>query len=807
MTIFNCLGVALVIICQIVFTEEALSWDNEITHRDISKIAAEGSALSKGTGDYLSKLGLDRALLEKFILNGTSKYATDWIQDGSFLEDAGNPLQGLVGQARYNNHFHNPLKGWDNAGLDEYMIVPVPNPVPPFIPVFAPKRITGESALKWAQDNVNQPFFIGGDWSWQTIRSYFYRALTVNKDIDRQAYFAQTFRGLGHQMHVLQDMSVPAHVRNDAHQEEGIQDLLMKNGLPTGDLYFEMWAKKYHTTINAYASKPQFPQVDTATQVGRYVPISQFYDTEQYNEGVAPSINPAWGLAEYTNSNFASADTIFTEGYNKSDNHYFPFPNYDPQCYTVVTQAKPGFFVMQRFLSKVCQGEPVVRFAAAGPLFPYLWPRYRGSLKLDEASHREYTSKLIPRAVGYSAGLLDYFFRGDIRLTFQSGTSPGYVITNNTREDMSGMFEIYYDNAQEERGRAWKDRLDIKASQKSVVINLPIVSDAKEPGKYILVFRGKLGNEEDAVAGYVTSRSIEITPPEQQVYAMVDASTGKGFDTILVRLRNRSTSEAMQNGTLKAIVKYKQNTQGSFQYTASDPVTVRSLDSAQATEYSFTFPNPLPIHATDVYLYVSFTGTIGTEANAVAVGERDISEPTPVDLFNNMDRTCIHAQWYTAGSPAVISLFDTNKDGRADTWDVYSHDVRDVYIRFSPYDEHLSASPTEYNYRVSKIVPGAHVRALYILADYRFSYGIYNKWLPHGVTGDPWTHIDESFVFDGYAVKEQTEMTSDPASCGSRSSCPKVHTPTYHTYRGTDLWGGAGLIYINAPYPETAICP
>jgi hypothetical protein len=39
-----------------------------------------------------------------------------------------------------------------------------------------------------------------------------------NKD-KRDEYFAQTFRGLGHQMHLIQDASQPDHVRNDAHLE------------------------------------------------------------------------------------------------------------------------------------------------------------------------------------------------------------------------------------------------------------------------------------------------------------------------------------------------------------------------------------------------------------------------------------------------------------------------------------------------------------------------------------------------------------------------------------------------------------
>jgi hypothetical protein len=33
----------------------------------------------------------------------------------------------------------------------------------------------------------------------------------------RNDYFAETFRGLGQQMHLIEDASVPLHVRDDAH--------------------------------------------------------------------------------------------------------------------------------------------------------------------------------------------------------------------------------------------------------------------------------------------------------------------------------------------------------------------------------------------------------------------------------------------------------------------------------------------------------------------------------------------------------------------------------------------------------------
>lgn len=52
---------------------------------------------------------------------------------------------------------------------------------------------------------------------------------------------------------------------------------------------------------------------------------------------------------------------------------------------------------------------------------------------------------LIPRAVGYSAGLINYFFRGKIDFLPDPQNSDAYVIKNLSPEAMKGSFTLYYD--------------------------------------------------------------------------------------------------------------------------------------------------------------------------------------------------------------------------------------------------------------------------------------------------------------------------------------------------------------------------
>ncbi|GEM_PF-4307131 len=384
---------------------------------------------------------------------------------------------------------------------------------------------SGESALKWAQDGSKQSVSVGGDWSWKKIRDFYYSALTAKNDTDRQANFAQTFRGLGHQMHLMQDMSVPAHVRNDAHPE----DSLLEFNRLTGDYYFESWAKKYYWKINPYAATPVFPSVDLNIARNGLSPISQFIDSEQYSGSVPLSSSLTWGLSEYTNLNFMSDDTIFTENFSSGDRHYFPYPRYvgQNQCYEQYEEPY-GFEKKKRtYWRKKCVGEPVDHFVTVGPFFkrlPY-WDLQRLDLRLDEATHNDYAALLIPRAVGYSAGLLNYFFRGDMEsvnaatIKDNSGNITGakLKVKNKTpNENMgpgkfalsyqfkpSGSNEFVYGTSAEVAVNETIPPGAEFSNEITFTFGNQIPIDAQEV-KYFLIYRGNLGKEEDAVAAKMT---------------------------------------------------------------------------------------------------------------------------------------------------------------------------------------------------------------------------------------------------------------------------------------------------------------
>jgi hypothetical protein len=803
----------------IYFVNAVFSWDNEVTHKDLSIYAANSSVLSKAKGDFLQKLGFANALDEYFQFGNRRQKVYEWLQEGAFLEDAGSFSDYVFGTARSFNHFHNPTKPWDSAGLDDYFTIP--NPIPPFNPPYFTKHTSGESALKWAQDVAKQQTYskLEGDQTWQTIRNHYYNALTSKTDLKRQGYFARVFKGLGHQMHLIQDMAVPAHVRNDAHPEDSI---LKRKYVIIGNLYFETWAKKNLPNVEAlktFAPNPLFASVSFNVDVvyNNLTPITQLIDTNIYNENVVPTKSLTWGLSEYTNSNFVSDDTIFTENFSKNDRHYFPYPRYtdQSQCYELITEHLSANKNIT-YLRKKCVGEPVDHFVTVGPLFKYLplWDLQRLTLKFDETTHRDYAEKLIPRAVGYSAVLLNYFFRGDINLKYETGSTPGYVIANNSNEIMSGTFWIFYDNRSDERKEIWSKPLTINALAESPKFDFPIRSDAKEPGKYILVFKGRMGNENGAVVGRVTGRFLEITPPAQYVYSIIDGSQNPlQFTNITAKVKNANPNEEIGSGTLQAMVEYKINEdQIDFSYSQSATISIDSLSSSTPQEFTFNFSsNPIPVDVTDLYLQIIFTGKVGSEDNAMVMGVKDISEPTPIDVFNNMDRICINGNWYVAGSPEAIAQVDINHNGIAEEWDVYPHDLKDIYLKISPTSDRNNASPTDKNLYISSIPAGDFYRA-YVLSDYRLNHSDYVTTVP--IVQDDINNFDHTKAimegnWGGFALKDQEEYHSEQEICAQydlNAPCLIRYSPDYYTFRGEEIWGAGGVILDNAEYPPGSKC-
>lgn len=449
------------------------------THEELTRSAGKSSTLNDVLRD---RLGMNSGL--DTIIRG--QVLTEWLAQGGRREDD---------LLRFLNHFHNPLAAWSAAGL---------------------MGGVGQSSILWGQNTT-----LSG-WSWPDVRNTYVDALTRPARSDRETSLAKVFEGLGRQVHLVQDAASPAHTRNDPHalfNYESLVEQLRRQDENT----FASWLRSSPDT--AGAPDPGWQNIDGNPLAS--IATARLTDADRYVGGnPAITTDVLIGLAEYTNANFFSEDRVFTE--NEVDPlKRFPYPNRASVTEQDFDVSIRGATVKRRYFVKTADGATGYRLATVGLLRDYQqrfnldWTRFRESPALDEAVYRDYAQRLVPRAVAYSAALLDYFFRG---LVVASGSDVSFGLGNAGDEAMDGTFTLYYDDESDTRrpvpGAQWTRTLAPSELVEDLRLSAPSDPPAKEAGKYMLVFRGALGSERDAVVG----RRVFIEP--MMVARLVKRSDG-----------------------------------------------------------------------------------------------------------------------------------------------------------------------------------------------------------------------------------------------------------------------------------------
>ena len=208
-------------------------------------------------------------------------------------------------------------------------------------------------------------------------------------------------------MHLIADSSVPAHTRNDIHV---FPFTIPGIGVTVGGPTFESWAQENYKNLS-YTGTPIDKSIFSQAVYNSLTPspVSALWDQDKYT-GSNPDITvlSVAGLSEYSNANFFSEDTIFAD---------YSFPAWSSVVeYDEVMDTTSG--KARTYLRKIKDGEIINYLATTKWIYKYLPSAMkRSGLKLDEKVYAEYASLLIPRAVGYSAGLLNYFFRGTLEIS------------------------------------------------------------------------------------------------------------------------------------------------------------------------------------------------------------------------------------------------------------------------------------------------------------------------------------------------------------------------------------------------------
>ncbi|MFZ5619387.1 MAG: hypothetical protein ACOY5W_00005, partial [Pseudomonadota bacterium] len=408
----------------------------------------------------------------------------------------------------------------------------------------------------------------------------------ADKEAVRKAYWATTFRALGDLAHLVEDMAQPQHTRGDPHLTE-CADVV--RAILGGKSLYEEYVEARATGAELFTPGGTTLELDPLPYNGYPVPrfndYVSYFTTRHVQTGTDDAtVLSRKGLADYSNRSFFTVRTNLNVASPRFDLPTSNYPSYGTHIVTTDLTGKrlPGNGVRLLTHEVVDSIDHPAQSRAGVPLTTLStwdpWLEQQGLVvryKLSIPNYEAMANLLIPRAVAYSAGLIDYFFRG----------------------------------------------------------------------------------------------RLEITPPDEGVYSLVDHAVvngiDQGFTRLKLKLRNITPAindgqavhaQAMGPGTLYAVVKFRRNpcyqpdlsgevqagtliTDPAYCRTAneeivvSDPMNVQNVNAADPQTMSFVFSDgPIPINATDVYLQIVYRGRLGSEADAVVVATRDISEPTYVSV-------------------------------------------------------------------------------------------------------------------------------------------------------------------------------
>lgn len=492
------------------------------THAEVLTRSAVTRSVLQTDPTVLRNLGLEKGIADRSQQFPNSQGGTGTIQelfeDGSRFEDNVS-IFSTSPEIRPLKHFYNPITG---RGLD--------------IPVLPTQIASPDWALAPRGSNPDQQF------SYWDARQHLFDALTKPTKADRDRAFGLAFQTLGQVLHHLQDMAAPQHVRNDAHCDSVVCKLI---GAYAPSLY-EKWTDS-EAVRRSLPADPGTAGYDISSPLfaSTFNSPRRFWHTDPAGPG---SVTSGKGIAEFTNRNFVSAGTNFDKP------GLFPSPvrdesrtvdldirqlcaNANPPCPNpnltgVITfygnsveDRYTGQTVNNPFASSLSIFDADLRKTTGTPLSqPRLFTLNRFNFALAHGF-------LIPRAVAFSAGMINYFFRG--RLDAEPQGAGALLVKNLSAEAMQGDFSLYYDDAQGNRHPVTVTACRVGAvdvpvdqgkckaaalasvnispnSRLEVSFTSPVDPAPKSAGEYMLVFNGTLGEEkaEEGTVGAVVGKQI-----------------------------------------------------------------------------------------------------------------------------------------------------------------------------------------------------------------------------------------------------------------------------------------------------------
>lgn len=544
-----------------------------VTHGIFSDQAVQQSSLGDADAGILKTLGLGSSVDDKaFLLPSTFPFRLTLtpmrlIRFGVEQEDEGNrPL----------NHFYDPQNGGRPLTYNALDLIGIP---------------LGKASPHWALEDGEE---IEEQWfSYKDTQETLRRALKSPTKTERDRYLGLTFEGLGHVIHHLQDMAQPQHVRNDAHCDKLFSLCLVGEYRPS-----------------AYEAYTRQKSAGLALTMARSVDYGTFALPRQF------WVNEGKGIAEFTSRNFVTVRTNFSNWHDEftADPDYVlpgaaniviekrditellgPVGAEQPlsgEIWFVGTPVKDAYVFSETLNARTATFSIFDRdLESAGP-----WK----TMSLNRFNYEAAHAFLLSRAVGYSTGLLNYFFRGRIEIGLPD----------------DGVFSVIDHAVTNAAGQGF-EKLKVK------------LRNATAPG----VRPDGTSVQQEMPAGKLTAIAKYIVNPCYQPDLLGEYDGGP-IDFVSAITRNGCTLEDYFGGIEEIAV--------------SAELTGQSLGREEAQEVTFDFSQqPIPIDAHDLSLQIVYEGVLGSEQDAIVVSGRNLSEPTYISLINGSDYFGIDGELYT----------------------------------------------------------------------------------------------------------------------------------------------------------------
>ena len=511
----------------------------------------------------------------------------------------------------------------------------------------------------------------GNHFSYMDARKNFFLALTykspatvtaVGSRLDsdvRQNLWASTMLSIGHVVHILQDQASPQHARGEAHNYvcrnlESIfnQDVATRtfenfinyrvtesrrflatlpNGAPpyvsTNACEEKIWRKMFGVAgqDDPPQLNPWLPSLGNTYPVPKFAVARRFFTTRADDlAGIGATslavLNARAGLGDYSNRGFYTEDNM--------EGGFFTFPFISPPRSTADLSFTDGVVKQIQIPGKgtvkvrgllwavpdaVAPGyvdnglingkAPIVSYGQWG-FFGALGVKRR-ILTLD--NYNQMADMLAPRAIAYTTGLINFFFRG--KLTVDPIQQRVFAVMN--QGDPHTMNADGYP-IRTSNGQIFgfeKIRLRVRNSTD------PITESGTNTVVPQTVGTGKLV----AVARYHRNPCYK---PDLTGERIVDFNN---------TLTEPNCPQGMRTNYQEISVS------APLTITGNADLPFGTVIGASVEKVFDFASDPIPVNATDLFIQVVYRGQLGEETDGIAVGIIDTQEPTIVGAWNNTD--------------------------------------------------------------------------------------------------------------------------------------------------------------------------